>query len=104
LLFLFFVQDVTHIDGGYRPLVRVNVLDLGLSLAGFQVIMSGRFWVIAEGSYLQEISYIAKLDAYPQFARFVDAGIIEIVSSQYFGEIMRIPRKSRVGDRLPVAE
>jgi len=48
LLFLFFVQDVTHIDGGYRPLVRVNVLDLGLSLAGFQVIMSGRFWVIAE--------------------------------------------------------
>jgi len=26
------------------------------------------------------------------------------VSSQYFGEIMRIPRKSRVGDRLPVAE
>ncbi|OLD47809.1 MAG: hypothetical protein AUI63_03700 [Gemmatimonadetes bacterium 13_1_40CM_2_60_3] len=49
MLFLFFVQDVTHIDGGYRPLVRVNVLDLGLSLAGFQVIMSGRFWVIAEG-------------------------------------------------------
>src|SRR5437016_3687516 len=29
-------------------------------------------------SYLQEISYIAKLDAYPQFARFVDAGIVEI--------------------------
>src|SRR5437879_5528805 len=26
------------------------------------------------------------------------------VSSQYFGEIMRIPRKSRVGDRSPVAE
>ena len=27
-----------------------------------------------------------------------------VVSSQYFGEIMRIPRKSRVGDRSPVAE
>ena len=27
-----------------------------------------------------------------------------LVSSQYFGEIMRIPRKSRVGDRSPVAE
>jgi hypothetical protein len=50
LLFLFFLQDVTHIDGGYRPLVRVNVLDLGLSLVGFQVIMSGRFWVITEAT------------------------------------------------------
>ena len=29
-------------------------------------------------SYLQEISYIAKLDAYPQFASFVDAGIVEM--------------------------
>lgn len=48
MLFLFFLQDVTHIDGGYRPLVRVNVLDLCLSLVGFQVIMSGRFWVITE--------------------------------------------------------
>ena len=45
LLFLFFVQDIAHIDGGYRPRVRVNVLDCGLSLAGFQVTTYGRFWV-----------------------------------------------------------
>src|ERR1700688_4547556 len=51
LLFLFFVQDIAHIDGGYRPPVRVNVLSVGLSLAGFQVIMYGRFWVITEGCY-----------------------------------------------------
>ena len=44
-----FAQDVTHIDGGYRPRARVNVLDEGLSLAGFQVIMYGRIWVITEG-------------------------------------------------------
>jgi len=30
--------------------------------------------------------------------------VILPLSSQYFGEIMRIPRRSRVGDRSPVAE
>ena len=28
---------------------RVNVLSEGLLVAGFQVIMSGRFWVFTEG-------------------------------------------------------
>jgi hypothetical protein len=28
----------------------VNVLDDGLSLAGFQVIIYGRFWVFTEGA------------------------------------------------------
>src|SRR5215472_7687720 len=50
LLFGFFAQDITHIVGGYRPRARVNVLNEGLSLAGFQVIMYGRFWVITEAS------------------------------------------------------
>ncbi len=34
---------------GIALALRVNVLDEGLSLAGFQVIMSGRFWVFTEG-------------------------------------------------------
>jgi hypothetical protein len=49
LLFLFFGQDVTHIAEGKRPRVGINVLDYGLSLAGFEVIIDGRFWVITEG-------------------------------------------------------
>src|SRR5215472_8102819 len=49
LLSLFLVQDVAHIDGEYRPRVGLNVPSDGLSLAGFQVIMYGRFWVITEG-------------------------------------------------------
>jgi hypothetical protein len=49
LLFLFFGQDVTHIAEGIGPRVGINVLDCGLSLAGFQVIINGRFWVITEG-------------------------------------------------------
>ena len=49
LLFLFFFQDVTHIAEGNRPRLGINVLDCGLSLAGFQVIIDGRFWVITEG-------------------------------------------------------
>jgi hypothetical protein len=48
LLFLFFAQDVAHIDGGYRPRVTVNVLGDGLSSAGFQVIINGGFWVFTE--------------------------------------------------------
>ena len=52
MLFLRFVQDIAHIDGGYLPPVRVNVLSVGLSLAGFQVIMYGRFWVITEAMVL----------------------------------------------------
>jgi hypothetical protein len=50
LLFLFFFQDVTHIAEGNRPRLGINVLDCGLSLAGFQVIIDGRFWVITEAS------------------------------------------------------
>jgi hypothetical protein len=42
LLFLFFRQDVTHIAEGKRPRVGINVLDYGLSLAGFEVIIDGR--------------------------------------------------------------
>lgn len=30
-------------------------------------------------SYLQEVVYLAKLDAYPQFAGFVEAGMVEVV-------------------------
>ena len=41
-----FAQDVTHIVGGYRPRVRLNVLGEVLSLAG--LIMYGRFWLITE--------------------------------------------------------
>src|SRR5947207_436114 len=36
------------IDGGYRPRVRVNVLSEVYRLAGFQVTMYGRFWVITK--------------------------------------------------------
>jgi len=32
--------------------LEFNVLNEGLSLAGFQVIMYGRFWVITEGLLL----------------------------------------------------
>jgi hypothetical protein len=46
LVLLFFNQDVAHIDGAYPP--SVNVL-VSFSLAGFQVIPYGRFWVIPEG-------------------------------------------------------
>jgi hypothetical protein len=56
LLFLFFVQDVTHIAEGIGPRVVINVLDGGLSLAGFQVIINGRFWVITEGFFRRLLS------------------------------------------------
>jgi hypothetical protein len=36
------------LTGGYRSSVGFNVLSDGLSLAGFQVIMYGRFRVITE--------------------------------------------------------
>jgi hypothetical protein len=52
LLSLFFGQDVTHIAEGKRPRVGINVLVYGLSLAGFEVIIDGRFWVITEGCHL----------------------------------------------------
>jgi hypothetical protein len=60
LLFLLFVQDVTHIAEGIGPRVGINVLDCGLSLAGFQVIIDGRFWVITEvnaSSILRRIAW-----------------------------------------------
>ncbi len=53
LLFLLFGQDVTHIAEGNRPRLGINVLDCGLSLAGFQVIIDGRFWVITEEGTLE---------------------------------------------------
>ena len=43
---LFFAQDIAHVDGGYSP-ARINVL-VRSPLAGFQVIIIGRFWVIPE--------------------------------------------------------
>ncbi|MGA2724420.1 MAG: hypothetical protein ABSG79_18675, partial [Bryobacteraceae bacterium] len=39
---------IAHEDGGYRPHVRVNVLGDGLQLAGFQMTLTGRFWVTPE--------------------------------------------------------
>ena len=39
---------------GTRPRVRVNVLSVGLSLAGFQVITYGRFWVITEAPFYDD--------------------------------------------------
>ncbi|HZE18280.1 MAG TPA: hypothetical protein VE197_22750 [Mycobacterium sp.] len=48
MLLLFLAQDVTHIDGGYRPRVCVNVLGSRFPLVGFQVIIDGRFWVFTE--------------------------------------------------------
>jgi len=43
-----FAQDVTH-PRRVSPSRAINVLSEGLSLAGFQLIMYGRFWVITEG-------------------------------------------------------
>jgi hypothetical protein len=47
-LFLLFVQDIGHAHGAYKP-PRESMSRTLLSLAGFQVIISGRFCVIAEG-------------------------------------------------------
>src|SRR5208337_3310381 len=47
LLFLLFVQDIGHAHGAYKP-PRESMSRTLLSLAGFQVIITGRFWVIAE--------------------------------------------------------
>jgi hypothetical protein len=60
LLFLFLVQDIAHVDAGY-PRVRINVLDQSLPLAGFQVIIIGRFWVITEVKhYPRKLWYFRK--------------------------------------------
>jgi len=59
LLFLFFVQDVTHIAKGIGPRVGINVLDCGLSLAGFQVTINGWFWVITEARAEKEIDFLS---------------------------------------------
>jgi len=48
LLFFRFVQDVAHIDEGYRALRRFQRPRASFSLAGFQVTFIGRFWVTAE--------------------------------------------------------
>src|SRR6185312_2291429 len=50
-----FPQDIAHVDAGY-PCVRINVLDQSLPLAGFQVIIIGRFWVITEG--MEQLSLV----------------------------------------------
>ena len=47
LLFLILVQDIGHAHGGYKP-PRVSISDTPPSLGGFQVILSGQFWVIAQ--------------------------------------------------------
>jgi len=47
LLFFIFVQDIGHAHGAYKP-PPASMSQTLLSLAGFQVIISGRFWVIAE--------------------------------------------------------
>src|SRR5208282_4857978 len=44
---LLFVQDIGHAHGAYKP-PRDSMSRTLLSLAGFQVIITGRFWVIAE--------------------------------------------------------
>jgi len=40
---LLFVQDIGHAHGAYKP-PRESMSRTLLSLAGFQVILSGRFW------------------------------------------------------------
>src|ERR1019366_30592 len=52
LLFLLFVQDIGHAHGAYKP-PPASMSQTLLSLAGFQVILIGRFWVIAEVSGMQ---------------------------------------------------
>ena len=47
LLFLLFVQDIGHALGGYKPR-RASMCRTLFSLAAFQLITIGRFWVIAE--------------------------------------------------------
>src|SRR5262249_19062543 len=46
LLFFFFAQDIAHVGGAYPPCSMSRTLSL--SLAGFQLITIGRFWVITE--------------------------------------------------------
>jgi hypothetical protein len=46
LLFLFFAQDIAHAEGAYRGSDRSQCP--GLSLAGFQVSLIGRFWLTPE--------------------------------------------------------
>ena len=56
---------MAHIDGGYRPCVKVNVLSVGLSLAGFRVIIYGRFWVITEDFHSVALDTKAKAEMNP---------------------------------------
>ena len=48
LLFLCFVQDIAHADGAYL-LPSESTSERRYPLAGFEVIIIGRFWVITEG-------------------------------------------------------
>jgi hypothetical protein len=61
LLFLFFAQDI-HLTEG-KPHVIVNVLG-SAPLAGFQVTLIGRFWVIPEARL-----YDQALDSTPHVRR-----------------------------------
>ena len=46
-----FVQDIAHIDEGYSPLTpELTSWFSGLSLAGFEVTLYGRFWVTPEAT------------------------------------------------------
>ena len=62
LLFLFFAQDIAHVDGAYS-LAGINVLNVYLSLAGFQVTIIGRFWVTRRGKSASHCDYLTPNDA-----------------------------------------
>ncbi len=49
LLFLFFAQDIAHVDGAYIPR-QGQCPGSAISLAGFQVATYGRFWVATEAN------------------------------------------------------
>ncbi len=49
-----FGADIGHAHGAYKP-PRDSMSRTLLSLAGFQVIISGRFWVIAEDHTLRQV-------------------------------------------------
>jgi hypothetical protein len=75
LLFLFFGQDVTHIAEGIGPRVGINVLDGGLSLAGFQVIIDGRFWVFTKDGAVRLSAFDANGESRPSECRDSEATV-----------------------------
>src|ERR1019366_8201346 len=81
LLFLLFVQDIGHAHGAYKP-PRESMSRTPLSLAGFQVILIGRFWVIAEDRLLHGGSAYAKRVDYVLRAVFHSFGESEGLSGR----------------------